>query len=356
MFLMMAEALQFAAVAAARPHSAFWRFLGHEQSHSEWVGCSLHDLIQPSFSFLVGVVLPFSISSRIARGQSRRQMNVHAFARAMILVALGVGLRAINPGQAPWTFEDTLTQIGLGYGFLFLLGFRPAHDQWIAFAIILLGYWAAFAFFPEPAGSPFVAHWNKNGNLGRAFDTWFMNLFPRANPFRYDEEGYVTLNFIPTLATMILGLIAGHVLRDGRSPWQKVRWFLAAALICFTVAIAAGVTGVCPIVKRIWTPSWVLYSGGWCFLFLAAFYTVIEILGWKRWSFPLQVIGMNSIVAYCVANISDTVVDRLSDHFGWNLEHGNSSPNSLLVNGAVALLLIWLLLYALYRRRIFVRI
>ncbi|HZM02846.1 MAG TPA: hypothetical protein VFC44_07465, partial [Candidatus Saccharimonadales bacterium] len=137
MFLMMAEALQFCAVAKARPESAFWKFLCHQQSHAAWAGCSLHDLIQPSFSFLVGVVLPFSMGSRLARGQSRRQMTVHALGRAAVLVLLGVVLRSINAGHANWTFEDTLSQIGLGYGFLFLLGFRPARDQWIALIVIL---------------------------------------------------------------------------------------------------------------------------------------------------------------------------------------------------------------------------
>jgi predicted acyltransferase len=358
MFLMMAEALQFCAVAAARPGGAFWKFLCHQQSHSQWIGCSLHDLIQPSFSFLVGVVLPFSISSRTARGQSRQKMTLHAFTRAFILVVLGVVLRSINAGHVHWTFEDTLSQIGLGYGFLFLLGFRPTRDLWIALGLILSGYWTAFVLFPAPQnlGQALAAHFNKNTNLAWAFDTWFLNIFPRAKPFRFNEGGYATLSFIPTLGTMILGLIAGRVLQDPRAPWKKAQWFVLAALICLTAALSAGFSGICPIVKRIWTPSWVLYSGAWCFLFLAAFYTIIEILGYKGWCFPLRVIGMNSIAAYCVANLSDTIVDRLSNYFGWNLEHPVASPYAPLLNGAIALLLIWLLLYALYRRRIFLRI
>jgi heparan-alpha-glucosaminide N-acetyltransferase len=99
MFLMMAEALEFCAVASARPHSAFWQFLCHQQSHAEWAGCSLHDLIQPSFSFLVGAALPFSLASRAARGQSRRQMTGHALGRALALTLLGVALRSINAGH-----------------------------------------------------------------------------------------------------------------------------------------------------------------------------------------------------------------------------------------------------------------
>src|SRR3989441_11091339 len=123
MLLMMGEALRFCAVAAAMPGSGFWHLLCHHQEHVDWVGCSLHDLIQPSFSFLVGVALPFSIASRVARRQTFGWMTLHAFWRALVLILLGVFLRSTHAQQTNWTFEDTLSQIGLGYGMLFMLGF-----------------------------------------------------------------------------------------------------------------------------------------------------------------------------------------------------------------------------------------
>src|SRR5947208_12060476 len=150
MLLMMGEVLRLCAVSRAVPDSGFWKLLCHHQSHVEWIGCSLHDLIQPSFSFMVGVALPFSIASRRARGQSDPQMTLHACGRALVLILLGVLLRSTGSSQTYWTFEDTLTQIGLGYGFLFLLGFWPMRDQWIALALILAGYWAAFALYTVP--------------------------------------------------------------------------------------------------------------------------------------------------------------------------------------------------------------
>jgi predicted acyltransferase len=150
MFLMMAEVLRLAEVAARVPASRVWNFLAFHQTHAPWAGCSLHDLIQPSFSFLVGVALPFSIASRTVRGQSRRAMTAHAFWRAFLLVALGIFLRSIGRDHTYFTFEDTLTQIGLGYGVLFLLGFRTTRDAWIAFGLIQAGYWAAFALYPLP--------------------------------------------------------------------------------------------------------------------------------------------------------------------------------------------------------------
>src|SRR5271169_6318350 len=110
MFLMMAEVLELRRVSRALPGNGFWEFLAHHQSHVEWVGCSLHDLIQPSFSFLVGVALPFSLASRTARGQTRGQMAWHALVRAFVLILLGVFLRSTDRPQTYWTFEDTLSQ------------------------------------------------------------------------------------------------------------------------------------------------------------------------------------------------------------------------------------------------------
>src|SRR5688572_24168919 len=150
MFLMMAEVLRVCRVSKALPGNKLWEFFCYHQTHVEWIGCSLHDLIQPSFSFLVGVAMPYSIASRLARGHKPAAMSWHALWRAILLVLLGVFLRSTSRGQTNWTFEDTLSQIGLGYGFLFLLGFRLMRDQWIALACILLGYWAAFAFYPLP--------------------------------------------------------------------------------------------------------------------------------------------------------------------------------------------------------------
>ena len=374
MFLMMAEVLRLCRVAAALPESGFWKLLCHHQTHVEWVGCSLHDLIQPSFSFMVGVALPFSIASRLGQGQSRGRMTAHAFWRAFVLILLGVFLRSTGSSQTYWTFEDTLSQIGLGYGILFLLGFRPARDQWIAFALLLAGYWAAFALYPLPGpdfdyakvGVPkewphllsgLAAHWNKNSNLAWAFDTWFLNLFPRAKPFEFNGGGYATLSFIPTLATMLLGLIAGGVIRSERSPWAKVNWLLVAGVIGLVSGALIGWLGICPVVKRIWTPSWTLYSGGWCFLLLAALYVVIDLLGFKSWSFPLVVIGMNSIAAYCIAHLFESFIAKnLKTNLGQNAFKIFGDAYEPFVHGAAVLLVLWLILFWMYRRKIFLRI
>lgn len=374
MFLMMAEVIESWRVAQALPGNTFWQFVARQQSHVEWIGCSLHDLIQPSFSFLVGVALPFSLTSRMARGQTRMQMTVHAVWRALVLVLLGVFLRSIGQPQTYWTFEDTLTQIGLGYVFLFLLGFRSARWQWGALGLILAGYWAAFALYPLPAsnfdylsvgvpkGSPclmsgFYAHWNKNSNLAWAFDTWFLNLFPRETKFVFNEGGYATLSFIPTLGTMILGLIAGGVLKSDRAPSAKIKWLAIAGIIGLAAGAALGWLGFCPIVKRIWTPTWTLFSSGWCLLIMAGFYVLIELRKWRLWAFPLVVIGMNSIAAYCMAHLFESFVrNSLKTHLGAGAFRFFGEAYAPFVQGAATLFILWLLLFWMYRRKLFLRI
>ena len=401
MFLLMAEALQLIRMGKMFPESPFWRVLGHHQDHVQWAGCVLHDLIQPSFSFLVGVALPFSIANRLARRQSRLRLTLHAIGRALILIFLGVFLRSLNSSQTYFTFEDTLTQIGLGYVFLYFLAWRTTRTQWIALALIVVGYWAAFALYPAPDANfnyaevkvhdkwpaeanyaetrlwnqnvhvmpGFASHWNLNSNLAWKFDTWFLNLFPREKnkPFTAHPGGYVTLSFIPTLGTMVLGLLAGGVLLGGRGPWHKVLWLAATGSVCLAAGLAAHYYGVCPIVKRIWTPSWMLFSGGLCLYLLAAFYAVIDIWQFRRWAFPWIVIGMNSIAAYGLAECllaGGWIEKNLKTHFGHDtfkcvdrwLDLAPGQSYEPVVAGAAIVLVGWLVLYYMYRNKIFVRI
>jgi len=374
MFLMMAELLAFWKVSEALPESGFWKFLHHHQSHVEWVGCSLHDLIQPSFSFLVGVALPFSIASRLGRGQSAPLMFGHAIWRSLLLIFLGIFLRSIGRAQTNFTFEDTLTQIGLGYSFLFLLGFCSPRAQWGALALVLLGYWAAFALYPLPgpdfdwakAGvasdwphnlKGFAAHWNKNTNAAWAFDTWFMNLWPREKPFTNNGGGYSTLSFIPTLGTMILGLIAGRLLKSEVPAGDKLKRLLILAVVGLASGWALSASGVCPSVKRIWTPAWTLFSGGWCFLLMAAFYWIADVLQIRGWAFPLIVIGMNSIAAYCMDGLFGGFIrSSLTTHLGEGFFRMFGQPYQALFLGATTLVALWLILLWMYRRKLFLKI
>ncbi len=377
MLLMAGEVLRFGAVAEKLPGNGFWSLLARNQDHVEWRGCTLHDLIQPSFSFLVGVALPWSISSRQGRGESFLRMFLHTVWRGFALAALGIFLRSTHASQTNFTFEDTLTQIGLGYTFLWLLAWRGFRTQALALAAILIGYWAWFAAAPLPAAGfdpatvgvsadwmkqhgldGFAAHWNKNANPAHHFDVWFLNLFPRSKTFLYNGGGYLTLSFIPTLGTMICGLIAGGWLRREETPIGRRLGILAVAGLA---GLGAGwlldVSGIAPVVKRIWTPSWVLFSGGWACLFLAGFHLLIDTWNLRAWSFPLQVVGMNSIFTYVTVHLWEGFVrQNLRIHLGqdiWTRLGGVYAPT---LEGAVVLGIFWWMCLWLYRRRIFLKV
>jgi heparan-alpha-glucosaminide N-acetyltransferase len=373
MFLMMAEVLELARVAGAYPGNWFWSILAYNQTHVEWAGCSLHDLIQPSFSFLVGVALPYSIASRMAKGATFRQLLIHTLWRSFLLTALGVFLRSTHSPQTYFTFEDTLSQIGLGYTFLFLLGFCSPRWQWTAFGLILFGYWLAWAVYPAPGsgynyeavGVPqnwmhnftgFASHWNKNSNLGNAFDQWFLNLFPRVKPFLFNGGGYLTLSFIPTLGTMILGLIAGRWLKES-APSVPLKKLAIAGVIGIAAGLLLHFTGICPVVKRIWTPAWTIFSGGACFLLLAGFSWILDVKGWKSWSFPLTVIGVNSIAAYLIAHLWESfIVSSFRIHLGPDAFKILGTGLEPFLRGWAVLLIFWLVLYWMYKRKIMLRI
>ena len=273
-----------------------------------------------------------------------------------------------------WTFEDTLTQIGLGYTLLFLLAFASRRVQVGVFVAILVGFWAAFALYPlppadfdyaavgVPAGLPhlytgFLAHFNKNSNLAWAFDTWFLNLFPRESPFLFNEGGWSTLSFIPTLATMMLGTWSGAWLKSPRTTGTKLRGLVVSGVALTLAGLVFQWLHLCPIVKRIWTSSYTLYSGGLILLILAGFYAAIEIRGWKRWSFPLMVIGANSIAIYVMSwTMEHFVSESLTIHLGAAPFLLLGPPFEPVLRGIGVLLVFWWILYWMYRKKIFIKI
>jgi predicted acyltransferase len=356
MLLMLAEALRLWTLADAYPGNPFWTLVAFNTTHVPWQGCSLHDLIQPAFSFLVGAVLPFSIASRRAAGQSFARMFAHVVWRSVFLILLGIFLRSLDRRQTYWTFEDTLTQIGLGYTFLFLLAFASLRVQALTFAAIFIGFWAAFVIYPAPAPG-LLAHFNKNTNVSWAFDVWFLNLFPRETPFRFNSGGWSTLSFIPTLATMMLGVWTGEWLKRPQPAENTFKGLLAAGVVLTLGGLALDWLEICPIVKRIWTSSYTLFSGGLVVAILAVFYGVLEIKGWRRWAFPLLVIGANSIVVYVMSWTMEAFVrTALVRHLGHAPFAVLGAPFEPALEGAAVLLVFWLILYWMYRRRVFVRI
>ena len=374
MLFMASEIMRIPSVARHFTDSRVAGWIAFGLDHVQWTGFGPWDLIQPSFMFMVGVALPFSVASRRARGEPFARQLAHAVRRALILVLLGIFLRSQGKPQTYFTFEDVLTQIGLGYVFLFLLAYARPRTQWIAAGALLVATWIAFVLYPlPPAGfdtallgvpadwphhlTGFAAHWDKNTNFANRADQWFLNLFPRESPFVFNRGGYTTLNFVPSLATMIFGLLAGELLRGVASDREKLRGLLVYGAAGIVVGALLHFAGINPLVKRIWTPSWAIFSAGWAALFLALFYWMIDIRGWRGWTLPFLVVGMNSIAMYVIVHVAEGyTAESLRTHLGKGTFQVFGTLYEPILVGGASLLIFWLMLYWMYRRKIFVKI
>ncbi|WP_437185816.1 acyltransferase family protein [Planctomicrobium sp. SH668] len=362
-------------------------------------GVSFWDLIQPSFMFMVGVAVPYSLQRRNTQGESPFRRGLHALVRSIVLILMGVFLYSLWSPATNWIFPNVLAQIGLGYFFVYLCAGRKLWIPLTAFAFVLVGTWALMHFVPPPANynpaevnasvergevfaAPF-AQWSKNGNAFSQFDVWFLNLFPRseeAGPFTFNGGGYQTLNFIPSIATMLLGLFCGQILQSRIAPSRKLLSLIGLAIALLTLGVIAGAT-CCPVVKRIWTPGWVLFSGGYVVAMLAIFYTLFDLLPLQKLAFPLVVIGSNSLLVYFFGELlTGWFAENVKRHFGWIIEGTLGKIGELfkffpnrdmlagemgstlvtafepVINSTSAVIVIWLICYWLYRQRVFLKV
>lgn len=373
MVLMASSGFGIVQIAKLRPESAIWRFLGEQCEHTGWTGCTVWDLIQPAFMFMVGVAMPWSLSARKARGESVARMFGHACWRALLLILLAVFLSSAWSPSTEWTFNNVLAQIGLGYPFVFLIALASDRARWSAALGILFVYWLLFALHPVGASAPelnggntlgpghhltgFAAHWEKNANLATTFDRWFLNLFPRSAPYTDSTGGYQTLNFVPSIATMVFGVIAGSLLRTERRATEKLKRLVLAGMAGIALGLALHRTGFCPIVKRLWTPSWVLFSSGAVALCLAVFFALIDWRGWKGWAFPFIVAGLNPITLYCLWQLSGGFIrDSIKTHLGPHVFESFGALYAPMAERISVLAVFWLILLWMYRRKLFLRI
>jgi predicted acyltransferase len=367
MLVLATSAFQIHKLSANVRQGPVWNFLSYQFSHPEWRSCSFWDLVQPSFMFMVGVAVPYSVASRRAKGDSQGRIIGHALWRSLLLILLGVFISSNWSKQTDWTFVNVLSQIGLGYTFLVLLEGRGLRVQLATLAGILLGYWLCFALYTPatslPGGSGFEVHWNLNDNFAMRVDQWILNRFPREKPFTGNAGGYATLNFIPSTATMLIGVMAGELLRGPRQPAEKFKILLAGGAACFAISILCDPqilpflpSGwvICPIVKRNWTPSWALFCSGWTLWILSSFYGVIDIVGYRRWTFPFVVVGMNCTAMYCMWQMfKGWVLQSIHIHVGRALFDTTYGPIWASLSWTLVL---WLICLWMYRRKIFLRI
>ena len=319
-----------------------WAWLARQVDHVAWEGCVLWDLIQPSFIFIVGVAMPFAFAIRQGRGETRPQMFKHVLRRSLVLLLLGVGRVCIHRNELLFDMTTVLQQIAVAYFFAFFVLGRGIKVQFLVAVLILLADWAFFQFWPGvgPAGA-----WVKNANFHSAVELF---VFGRLSP-----GGYAAMNAFGSIATVIFGIIAGEFLRKQISEMSKVKYLVLAGVA--GIALGMLLSPVVPVVKRIWTPSWTIYSAGWGSLLLALFYWLIEIRQKRKWCFVFMVGGMNSIAIYMLVSfLRGSIVSWLWIFTGWALTP-LGDPGTI-IHSLLVLAVFWYMTYWMYKRKIFLKV
>ena len=324
---------------------SFDKFL-EQFDHVPWQGLHFYDLIWPLFMFVMGAAIPLAVTKRRARGQSDRTLLLHAVWRAIVMFSLGT----ITQGNLllfDWSkFRPCYSVLhGLAAGYLVatIVALKVKPKWHVAtIAAMLLVYWAMVMLIPVPGAGAGVL--TPQGNLPTYVDQLVLG------PLHYGENTWF-LSYLGFGASVLLGVLAGQMLMSDATPMSKIVRLLTAG----AVSLAGGLLWSLsfPVIKLMWTSSYVLISGGLSFMALALFYWIIDVLGYKKWAFGFIVIGMNSLAVYVATGIFDfrhvgnIFVGHLLPHVG---------PWARFVEACAAFTVVWLILYWMYRKKEFIRI
>jgi predicted acyltransferase len=329
-------------------HHPVTAFISQQLKHVEWEGFRFEDLIMPLFLFIVGAAMPFSFNKRLVRGDSKKSLYLHIIKRVLILWILGMmaqGRLLEYDFSKLRLYCNTLHSIAAGYliSSLIMLNMKLIW-QIITTVVLMLLFWALMTFVPVPGHGAGIL--KPDVNFAIYVEELVMGRFFSAG------SGYTwVLSSITFAATVMLGVLAGHLLRSEKTKLAKFFWLFALGVGCLLMGMVWSIWF--PIIKRLWTSSMVLLAGGWSYLLLALFYLIIDVWGFKKWAFGFVVIGMNAIAVYMsiqlfnFRHIGNIFVGGLSERLGdWNN----------LVQAIAAFAVIWLILYWMYRKKTFIKI
>jgi predicted acyltransferase len=320
--------------------------LAKNMEHAGWEGFYFYDQIFPVFLFLVGLLIPTVISRSKEKGKTNNEILLHVSKRTIVLILLGLatyGLLRFNWPAMRWS--SLLGRIGICY---FIASLLVLNTSWRVQAylipVILIGFWAAVKFIPVPGFGPGVL--TPEGCL----TTWLdQKIIPGTLGLGiYDRQGI--LSTFTALASTLIGVLAGHWLLTKRTDKQKTIGFVVAGLIMLSAGYIWGQFFF--ISRNVWTSSFVLFSSGWSLLAMALFYWIIDVKGYKKWTFFFVVIGMNAITIWVGQTFIDFKFTSEAVFLGMSKYFGILQPVFL----AICILMIkWLFLLFLYRNRIFLK-
>jgi len=326
--------------------NSFTRTLTVNMTHAKWEGYYFYDLVFPLFLFLVGILIPFTILRRMEAGVPKTQLYKHIIKRTLVLIFLGLvnyGLLRFDWPAMRWS--SVLGRIGICYFFASLL---VMHTSWrmqaVITAAILIFYYLAVMFIPVPGYGAGVL--TPEGCLTTYLD---QKIIPGTLGMGiYDRQG--VLSTFTSLATTLIGVLAGFWLASNRSPQRKTIGLLFAGLLTLT---AGWIWGQFFFISRnVWTSSFVLYSAGWSFFLLALFYWIIDVRGYKKWAFFLIVIGMNAITIWVGQRLIDFDFTAKAIFLGFSGTLGVIQP---VFMAFAVFMLKWLFLWFLFKKKIFLK-
>lgn len=350
MFLLVAEgAGLYHTWLSATQEGSLLHGLALQFHHHPWNGLRFWDLVQPYFMFIVGVAMWFSVRKRLSRGDSRHQITLHILRRCLLLLTFGVALHIGYRGKLVWELWNVLAQLSMTILIAYAIMQMPSRSQLLISLGLLVLSELLYRFTNIPGyDQPFV----KDHNFGSFMD---MVLMGKINP----GGGWVAINFIPTAAHTIWGVLAGRLLASEKSGSQKIRTLLLFGFTGLLLGYIMNWTGFDPIIKRICTASFVLASGGWALLTLAFFYWLVDIRGLSNWTWFFAIVGMNPIFIYLfMETAGHQWLVGFSESFVADGMYrlGAGEGLAMFINSLVVLALAWGLCYWLYRKRIFIKI
>ncbi len=329
----------------------FWNTMADQFTHPEWHGFAAYDLIFPLFLFIAGVATPFSIGKQIEKGKDKRSLTLRVIRRGLVLVLLGViynnGIKIMPIEEI--RFASVLGRIGLAYMFANIIYiYSTQKAQMIWFGAILIGYWLLFLFTAAP-GFP-AGTLSMEGNIISYLDRTLMpgKLYLGI----HDPEGFFST--IPAICTALLGIYVGNQLKavTGENQGKTMLHLIIIGVAMVVLSLLWDL--VFPINKNLWTSSFMLLCGGISILLMIGFYYVIDVKGYKKWSFFFKVIGMNSILIYMSGDFIrwSYTTNAL---FGW-LGQLVGDPYNSVVMVFCLLAVEWGFLYVLYRQKLFLKV
>lgn len=331
----------------------FFQWAASQMKHVQWQGFHFYDMIFPLFLFIAGVSMPFSIVKRKQRGESMQKIYLHLVKRLFILILLGL----IHNGLLQFDFEkqryaSVLARIGFGWFFAAVIVLNTnVRGQIIWFAGILLTYWAMMKLIPVPGFGPGIL--TPEGNLAAYVDQKFLPGSLCCYIYG-DNEGI--LSTFPAIATALMGAITGYFLNlqsKSLNGMKKALIMLAAGITSLIVAKIWSFSF--PVIKNVWSSSFVLTAGGWSLILLSVFYLVIDVWGFKKWTLPFVVIGLNSITIYML-NSGIINFEEMGKFFFGGLASPFPEAGQAVILSLGAILCMWTLLYILYRNKIFLKV